>query len=340
MLQITSVMAGGRAAKWEYYAQEFAGVWGGKGAQILGLSGEVTQREFNALTNNKMPGTGEKLTVRMRKVRRSVYDICFDVPKSLSIYMAETGDKKMMRLVQEAVGETMIAIEQKMETRVQKDYQRWKTRVTPNMAYATFVHTAARPVNGRSDPQYHIHVVAINATYDIEEKRWKAGEFGTIKKNGSAFQAEYHDRLVRKLKLNGYRVRATKDAFELSSISRELIEKFSKRRKVITDTMREKHEKLKTRAGAMMKRVKQAGVTFASTLNRITGLLGTETRERKPRKKLNPFEQLLSWRKQMTSEERNSVRQAMPISLDIPWKNMPRMPIRSKQVDRKQGRER
>jgi conjugative relaxase-like TrwC/TraI family protein len=338
-------MAGGRAAKWEYYVQEFDGVWGGNGAVILGLSGAVTQREFNALTNNKMPGTGEKLTVRMRKIRRSVYDICFDVPKSLSIYMAETGDKRMMRLVQEAVRETMIAIEQRMETRVQKDYQQWKTRVTGNMTYATFVHTTSRPVKGVTpDPQYHVHVVAVNATHDSEEKRWKAGEFGNIKKNAPEFQAEYHARLIRKLKLNGYRVRATKDAFELSSISRELIEKFSKRRHTVNEAMREKREQLKRRAAWMFKKAKLAGVTFATTFNRVKGMLGKDTRERKSRKKLNPIEQLLSWRRQMTSDERSSVRQAMPISLDraqeIAPHKMPSMHVISKKIDREQGRER
>ncbi len=336
MLQITPIMVGKATAKWEYYAQEYAGIWAGKGAALLGLIGEVTREEFNALSGNRMPGTGEKLTVRVKVKRRAGYDICFDVPKSLSIYIAETGDKRMQRLIQEAAKETMRDIETEMGTRVRRDGAD-DNRTTGNMIYASFVHTTTRPVNGRTDPHYHVHYYCVNATRDLAEGRWKAGEFGYIKKCAAQHQSDYHDRLISKLKANGYRVRKTKDAFEIASVSRELIDKFSSRRSIIKKALQERCEGIERRARNLANKLQ---ISYARSVEKIKARFGKETRERKSRKKLNPFEQLLSWRKQMTSEERNSVRQAMPISLDMPLKNMPRMPIQSKQVDREQGRER
>ena len=48
--------------KSDYYAKDL-GVWGGKGADRLGLKGE----EFLALASNKVPGTEENLAVRTKE---------------------------------------------------------------------------------------------------------------------------------------------------------------------------------------------------------------------------------------------------------------------------------
>ena len=54
--------------KIDYYAKEL-GVWGPKGADRLGLKGEVTREEFLTLASNKVPGTEENLTVRTKDKR-------------------------------------------------------------------------------------------------------------------------------------------------------------------------------------------------------------------------------------------------------------------------------
>ncbi len=336
MLQITPLKAGKANAKWEYYSREFAGVWGGRGAELLGLRGEARRREFNDLAGNRMPGTRNRVTQRTKQNRRLGYDFCFDVPKSLSIYIADTGDKKMQRLIQESVVETMKFIEREMETTVRIGGAK-SNRVTGNMVYAIFRHSMSRPVSESSDPQHHAHIICINCTYDSEEQRWKAGQFGAIKKNGAQHQKAYHELLISKLKANGYRIRRTEHAFELSSISRETIEKFSKRTRIINEVARVRYEEIKVKAARW---AKSAGLKVTIALAKIKATFGVATRERKSRKKLNPFEQLLSWRKQMTSEERNSVRQAMPVHVDRVPHKMPHLFVKVKQVDREQGRER
>ena len=64
----------------DYYASQ-VGVWGGKGCERLGLAGDVSREDFIALSN-KVPRTGEQLTVRKKENRRAGYDFTFSVPKS------------------------------------------------------------------------------------------------------------------------------------------------------------------------------------------------------------------------------------------------------------------
>jgi TrwC relaxase len=77
MLRITTSQSAEGAEKYfdvslktsDYYTQDI-GTWGGKGAEILGLKGEVERKDFVALINNRWPGgSGEQLTVRMNKTR-------------------------------------------------------------------------------------------------------------------------------------------------------------------------------------------------------------------------------------------------------------------------------
>ena len=149
MLRITMSVSGEGATKYfdaalatsKYYGSE-RGQWGGKGAELLGLRGDVHRKDFIALASNKRPGTDETLTVRMKVTRkqkevifdektntwkqeqgevsnrRAGYDFCFSVPKSVSLYLVETGDRTVERLIRESFKETMVDIENRMETRV------------------------------------------------------------------------------------------------------------------------------------------------------------------------------------------------------------------------------
>src|SRR6516162_5194009 len=114
----------------DYYVKE-QGVWGGKGAERLGLQGKVERRDFVALAGNKVPGTQKKLTLRQNTTReektrdketgaqildaetgqpvtkevsnrRAGYDFTFSVPKSISLYLAVNDDMLVEELINEA----------------------------------------------------------------------------------------------------------------------------------------------------------------------------------------------------------------------------------------------
>src|SRR3977135_3352938 len=137
----------------DYYSegQELGGSWGGKGASRLGLEGTVDKLSFERLCDNLDPRTGKSLTVRTRTERTVGYDFTFSVPKSVSLLYAMSGDQGIMDAFRGAVDETMREIEAEMKTRVRKGRQD-SDRTTGNMAWADFIHTTSRPVDGIPHP--------------------------------------------------------------------------------------------------------------------------------------------------------------------------------------------
>src|ERR1700676_4079779 len=81
----------------DYYTdgQEIPGLWGGKGAERLGLSGQVDQDSYFALCDNLHPQTKEQLTPRQRENRRPTYDFTFSTPKSVSVLWELSGDERI-----------------------------------------------------------------------------------------------------------------------------------------------------------------------------------------------------------------------------------------------------
>ncbi len=240
----------------DYYCSE-QGIWGGKGAERLGLVGEVQREDFVSLASNKVPGSEETLTIRTKDKRTAGYDFCFSVPKSVSIYLAENGDKPLERMIHQSFTETMSDVESRMEGRVRgkgdDGLERDFNRMTANMVYASFVHTVTRPIDGIPDPHYHIHAFTFNATFDEQENRWKAGQFMNLKADAPFYEAAFNARLAGKLVENGYAIRRTDRDFELASVSRELIDKFSKRTRLIEQLAREKYTIIEARARAHSK---------------------------------------------------------------------------------------
>jgi conjugative relaxase-like TrwC/TraI family protein len=324
MLRITMSVSPEAAARYfdsalekaDYYAKSEAngkGVWGGKGAERLGLSGDVRREDFVSLASNKNPGSDRNLTERTKEKRRAGYDFTFSVPKSVSLYLAETGDRQVEQMIQSAFKETMADIERRMEGRLrgkdEEGFLRDEDRVTGNLIYTAFTHTVTRPVGGIPDPHYHIHAFVFNATYDEVEARWKAGQFGNIKRDAPFYEAAFNARLGKSLLEAGYGIRRTERNFELASVSRELIEKFSRRTNEIERLAREKYPVLEAKARAL---AKETGMDFADAFAQIKSELGARSREKKSAEELGPEERLRFWRAEMTAEERASLsRQAV-----------------------------
>ncbi len=108
-----------------YYSegQEKVGEWGGKLAEKLGLSGQVTKEAFDRLVDNRNPSTGERLTQRTRDNRRVGYDFTVSAPKSASILRAFASEDEAQVLDQArdtAIAGMMAEVESDMQTRVRK----------------------------------------------------------------------------------------------------------------------------------------------------------------------------------------------------------------------------
>ena len=232
------------------YLMKEPGIWAGRGAERLGLRGPVQRSQFVALLRNENPTTGKRLTARMNTSRqedgetvsnRQVgYGLVFGVPKSLSIYLAITGDQVVENIARSAVDETMRAMESEMQCKVRKGGLH-EDRRTGELLYSKFFHRDSRPINGLSDPHWHVHCFLHNATFDPVEERWKAGQFRGLIADKGYFQEYFHTLLAQRLMESGYKLRRTDRGWhqwEMACITDREVELFSKRHELI-DTLSE-----------------------------------------------------------------------------------------------------
>ncbi|MBK8915559.1 MAG: relaxase domain-containing protein [Phycisphaerales bacterium] len=265
----------------DYYAegQELVGVWKGRDAARLGLSGNVRREDWDALCDNRHPQSGEALTPRTKRERRVGYDFNFHVPKSVSILYGLTRDERILDAFRESVEATMEDMEAEMQTRVRAG-GRNEDRTTGNMVFGEFVHFTARPVEGVPDPHLHAHCFVFNTTWDDKESGWKAGQFAGLKRDAPFFEAVFHSRLARRLEELGLPTHRTKQGWELAGVPLSAIGKFSRRTALIEEQAREK------------------GVTDPLAKDG----LGARTRERK-QKDLTLDELRGEWISRMTADE-------------------------------------
>jgi conjugative relaxase-like TrwC/TraI family protein len=223
-----------------YYSvneQEIVGDWGGKGAEMLGLKGVVTNEAFGRLVHNLHPFTGEQLTERMRKDRRPGFDMVWNVPKSVSLAYAYTKDARIIQAFRETVAEMMEIAQQQAAVRVRAgDKNRDEDRVTQWLITAEHIHLTARPEDGYSDPHLHIHLYVPNISYDPVEKKFKALQMGRIHEMADELEKLATKRFAEKLEAIGLKIVPAGHAFEIEGFYRELVEKFSRRTLTIEKT--------------------------------------------------------------------------------------------------------
>jgi conjugative relaxase-like TrwC/TraI family protein len=238
----------------DYYAkdaEQVIGRWGGLAAEKLGLQGEVTKEDFTALCDNKKPD-GSKLNPREKENRKVGYDFTFSAPKSVSIAYATTNDERIRSAFERSVSETMQELEKDMRTQTGQGKEK-KHVQTGNMVWAEFTHFTSRPVDGVADPHLHAHCFAINTTWHEESGRFQAGEFGSIKRDASYYEAAFFSRFAHRMQEMGYGIRHEGRHWELEGIGRSTIEKFSRRTQQVEEAAEKKgiqNEKAKADLGA------------------------------------------------------------------------------------------
>src|SRR6202011_602340 len=169
--------------------------------------------------------------------------LVFGVPKSLSIYLAITSDEVVENIARSAVDETMRAMESEMQCKVRSGGLH-EDRRTGELLYSKFFHRDSRPINGLSDPHWHVHCFLHNATFDPVEERWKAGQFRGLIADKGYFQECFHTLLAQRLMECGYKLRRTDRGWhqwEMACITDREVELFSKRHELI-DTLSEERE--------------------------------------------------------------------------------------------------
>ena len=227
----------------DYYDERrrVQGEWHGRGAELLGLRGEVTRAQFEAVREGLNPETGEFLRPRHSADRigvdgseqskgRSLYDLTFSAPKSVSVQALVGGDERLVAAHDKAVQETLAEVESHAAARVRLNGAN-ENRVTANMVVASYRHDTSREL----DPQLHTHAVAANLTYDGVEGRWKALQASGLYERRAYLTEVYRNALAREVRALGYEIEHCRDSkgkdlgFEIRGVPDGLLEKYSVR---------------------------------------------------------------------------------------------------------------
>jgi conjugative relaxase-like TrwC/TraI family protein len=241
----------------DYYSGrgEAAGSWAGRGAEHLGLSGEVSSDDLRAVLAGMAPGggglgpNGEAIRPHPRRVPG--FDFTFKAPKSVSVLWAVTDDPRIQGAIIEAYESALRDTVAWMEREVfavrrgtgnakfladlnavdPAAARAARQRVLPGaeVVAATFRHRTSRA----GDPLLHWHTLVANMVRGADG-RWSAyvhpEAYRASRAAGEMFQALGRERLTTTL---GVEWRPGRHVPEIAGVPQALCDDWSKRSKEI-----------------------------------------------------------------------------------------------------------
>ncbi len=170
---------------------EPAGVWHGKGAELLGLEGKIVDGEFLKIMAGSHPRRRGDVPLGRVYGEKSVrgFDITASAPKSVSTMFA-IGDDATRRHVLAAHDTAVAAMLEWVETHAHTRY-RIDGQVAVVDAEGIIAATFRQHTSRALDPQLHTHVVIANRVRS-DDKRWLALDARTLKLDQRTLSAIYH----------------------------------------------------------------------------------------------------------------------------------------------------
>jgi conjugative relaxase-like TrwC/TraI family protein len=287
MLRVTTLHAASAAATARYYAEyltaapgEVPGVWAGRQSGGLGLAGDVTVEQLEALLSGRDPVTetllGRELVDRPTRgggVVRAVsgFDATFSAPKSLSVWWALTGDRRLLEAHDTAVSAALEHLERfGSTTRIRSNGARLHPD-TNGLTMATFRQTTSRA----DDPQIHTHAV-ISAKVQTADGRWLALDARYLKRHqrmlGGLYQSVLRAELTNRLGVD-WRPIVTGQA-EIAGVPDDLLAVFSKRSTDIDEALADKLDDFRQREGRDASRWERAALTREASADTRSGKSG------------------------------------------------------------------
>jgi conjugative relaxase-like TrwC/TraI family protein len=236
---------GGHLTSNDYYNknESVTGVWVGNLAKEWGLEGQPINegdKSFENLRLGRTPNGKDSLTQRGGGSVR-FFDFQCSAQKSVSI-MAVTLKDNRLREAHERISKESFeeALQRCASRRVRDGAKTWseESETTGKVVAAAFTHDAARvsPMDDYCpDPQLHTHFVVANATLGKDGERYAlepAEMCRAIRYAGKSYQSG----MARACRELGYEIEEKRNhkgeitGFEISGVSDELLQRFSKRR--------------------------------------------------------------------------------------------------------------
>jgi conjugative relaxase-like TrwC/TraI family protein len=239
-------------AEQAYYTQrgEIRGEWHGKLAEEWGLHGEVTEEQFQRLSEGQHPITGRQL-VRYQTPReytnehgehvrtmehRAGWDATFSAPKTVSLTALVGEDERVREAHEASVNTALNELENYVQARIGGNHP---AHTTGKWIAAKFEHDSARPVDGYAAPQLHTHVVFFNLT-EMANGETRALQPKELYRTQQYATAIYRAELAARLQELGYETeRGRSGQPEVKGYSKEYIDASSPRRQQITEHLAE-----------------------------------------------------------------------------------------------------
>ena len=229
---VSALTSSGQAASYyesagEYYADggQSPSEWQGKGAEELGLSGDVDRDQFRELLDGKVADQQLGTTRDGKLEHRPGWDVTLSAPKSVSIMAEVAGDRRLIAAHGAAVKTAIAHVESHMAATRIRDGGAVNREATGNLVVASFQHGTSRA----QDPQLHTHNVILNATKG-EDGTWRSLEPRAIYQLQKQIGAIYRQELALKVRELGYEIEVGKGSmFEIKGVSPEVMAAFSTR---------------------------------------------------------------------------------------------------------------
>lgn len=187
----------------DYYlgGGEAPGVWAGRLASELGLTGVVGADDLRALIDRLDPASGGPLTPNSKPVRVRAVDATFSAPKSVSVLhaLADAQTASVVGIAHvDAVAAALAFLEEHAAVTRQQCGGVRRRVAASGWAAATFVHRTSR----EGDPQLHTHAVIANLVHR-PDGTWAALDaaacYGWAKAAGSIYQEHLRRNLTAAL---------------------------------------------------------------------------------------------------------------------------------------------
>lgn len=235
------------------------GVWFGRGAELLGLSGPVLESEFKNLVEGFSKDGKTKLVQNAGAAdRQRFWDLVPSPDKSVSVFCLSGPDEAMPEIlscIKSAVHSVLRTVED--ELGFSRQGKAGGTVVKAALAFAVYLHLSSRA----DDPQIHFHCVLPNVGVRPD------GSTGAILSKpifrakialGELFQNELARELRSRL---GIELEKGPVGYQIKGVPRKLCDVFSKRRKEIeAELLRVGHsDALHARGAAEKTRARKRG---------------------------------------------------------------------------------
>lgn len=220
----------------DYYLEggEPPGSWYGKGAEALGLRGEVTRQELECLFEGYAPdGTRPLVQLQKGKLHQPGWDLTFSAPKSVSVLWSQ-GDFELRQAIQAAHFRACSLAMNYLQANAAftRRGHGGAEREACQLIAAAFEHGTSRA----QDPQLHTHWLVMNLALRAD------GTFGTISSrdlylNKMVAGVLYRVQLAHECLKLGLELRRGKNSFELAAVPDALCEFFSTRSHEIREAL-------------------------------------------------------------------------------------------------------